>query len=371
MKIYFGASVSNDRSMLPVYKEIVDELKKLGHTILSEHVVDPDLELGEGLTPEKLFAREAATVDKADAVIAEVSLPSWGTAFLMEHALKHGKPVLALFYKDTKGDLPMMIQGHPDFFIGHYSEDNISAVLKRNLKHFDQMKHTSGKLIVIDGADGAGKATQTRKLMEYFENHRMKHKYISFPRYATSFHGHHVGRFLRGEFGGNSEISPYLSSLAFALDRLTARDEMMEWLEAGNFVVADRYVSASMAHQASKLPEAKRQEFIDWIYDMEYKEHKLPKESIVLFLYVPVEVSQRLLAEATAAKGKDGKAGKDMAEIDVEHQRRSIEQYQHLAEQFEHWQLVKCVDEDNELLSVDEIHQKIVAILQERGIVLV
>ena len=166
MKIYFGASVSLDRSMLSIYQKIVRGLKKLGHEVLSEYVVDPKLKIGAGLSADKLFAREVKTIGKADLMIAEVTEPSWGTAFLMEQALDKGKPVLALFYKEIDHSLPLMIKGHPELYVEHYDEDNLYAILKKNLSHFKQMKKKKGKLIVIDGADGSGKATQTKKLLK-------------------------------------------------------------------------------------------------------------------------------------------------------------------------------------------------------------
>ena len=369
MKIYFGASITNDRSMLPVYTKIVKTLKDLKYSVPSEHVVDPKLTEGNwqaAYQPRKLFEREVNRLKECDAMVAEVTTPSWGTAFLIEQALELGKPVLALFYKETGQPLPMMIAGHPELYVEHYEEANIQSVIKKNLKHFEQMQQTKGKLIVIDGADGSGKATQSQMLQDYFKSKRTPTQTISFPRYYTSFHGKHVGRFLTGEFGGNGEVSPYLSSLAFALDRLTARDEIVEWLKEGQIVIADRYVSASMAHQASKLPKTKRKEFIDWLYSMEYKEHKLPKEDIVLYLYVPVETAQKLIEKKSERKYVKGK---DAAERDITHQKRSIKMYQELSKKYRHWQMVSCVDDSGKLLSKEQVHSKIVSLLTKKKII--
>lgn len=366
MKIYFGASISLDRSLLPVYQNIVKEIKKLGHKVLSEYVVDPKLKIGVGLTADKLFKRETKTIRQADVMIAEVTEPSWGTAFLIEQALEAGKPVLALFYKDSGEKLSLMIKGHPELYSEHYDEGNLRAILKKNLEHFKQMKKRKGKLIVIDGVDGSGKATQTKKLLNYFKKQKIKNKYITFPRYYTSFHGRHVGRFLTGEFGGNSAVSPYLSSLAFALDRLTAKDEIMEWLKEGNVIVADRYVSASLAHQGSKMPVKKRKVFLDWLYDMEYKEHKLPKEDIVIFLYVPVKTAQKLIQRKGIRRYVKGK---DKAEEDVEHQQKSIDMYKSLSKKYKHWEMVECVDKKGKLLSIGEVHEKILQVLRKKKII--
>jgi nucleoside 2-deoxyribosyltransferase len=99
MKVYFGASITLDRSRLPIYQEIAKEIETLGHQITSQHVVDPGLTEGEWqkqYVPKELFKRETDRLDKSDVMIAEVTSPSWGTAFLIEYALNHGKPVLAL-----------------------------------------------------------------------------------------------------------------------------------------------------------------------------------------------------------------------------------------------------------------------------------
>jgi dTMP kinase len=365
MKIYFGASVTFDRSMLPVYRKIVTILKELGHEVLSEHVVDPKLIPGAGLTAEKLFQKETKAIEEADVMVAEVTSPSWGTAFLMEHALEKNKPVLALFYQEVEQPLPLMIKGHPELYLEHYDEDSVRTILEKTLSHFASMEDRKGKLVVIDGADGSGKSTQTKLLLKYLKKHNFKNRYISFPRYYTSFHGRHVGRFLRGEFShegaGAAEISPYLSSLAFALDRLTARDQIVEWLSEGNVVVADRYVSASMAHQGSKLPKENQREFVDWLYSMEYKEHKLPKEDVVIYLHVPVDTAQKLMKE----QGREV----DTADKDIHHQKLTVEMYKNLVARYKHWQILECIDEHGQLLSIDEIHKKILDILHKKKII--
>jgi dTMP kinase len=367
MKIYFGAAVSLERAeYLPLYKKIVTEIEKLGHEVLSKHVIDPSIDPTGGLKPSELFEREVETVQQADVMVAEVTAPSWGTALLMEKALDQGIPVLALFYKDNGHSLSIMIEGHNELYVDHYTKSNLKSVLKKNFTHFGHQQKITGKLVVIDGADGAGKATQTEMLLEYLQKNKIKNKFISFPRYHTSFHGQHVARFLKGEFGGNREVSPYLSSLAFALDRLTARDEMIEWLEENNIVVADRYTSANMAHQASKLPVKNQASFLKWIYDMEYKEHKLPKEDMVIFLHVPAEISQKLLDKKSKKKNNDGK--RDEAEKDLDHQKKSIAMYQQLAKRYKHWEIIDCVEND-ELLSKKKIHHKIIAVLKEKKII--
>lgn len=367
MKVYFAAAVSLDRTLLPVYKQIVDEVKKLGHKIVNQHIVDPDMPVGDNLSAAALYKRETLLIDQAEAVIADVTMPSWGTAFLMEYAIAHDKPVLALYYKDAERPLPMMIEGHPEVYVAHYSRSNVRTVLKKNLDYFVVMSRRKGKLIVIDGTDGSGKGTQTQLLLDYLEKKEVTHKFIDFPRYYTSFHGKMVGRYLAGEFGSLDSASPYLSSLFYAMDRLTARDEIVDWLEEGNLVVANRYTTSSMAFQTARVEKAQQQEFINWLYAMEYKEHKLPKEDLVIFLYVPVEISQKLIEKKDARAYTKGRK-KDINEANVQYQKDVLNLYLELARKYKHWVVIECVDAQGELYPVETIHKKILSVLKERQI---
>jgi len=368
MKVYFGASFSLDRSMLPVYDEVVQNIKKLGHEVISEHVTNPLTPVGDGLSPKELFDRESKLIASSDCMVADVTLPSWGTAFLMEHALSQGKPVLALFYKEAATPLPFMIAGHPDLYVAHYSKGNVRTVLKKNMDYFVSMAKRKGKLVVIDGTDGSGKGTQTELLLKYLDSKSIRNKYIDFPRYYTSFHGQMVGRYLAGEFGSLESSSPYLTSLFYAMDRLTARDEIVDWLEEGNTVIANRYTTSSMAFQTARVDKEKREEFIKWLYDMEYKEHKLPKEDLVLFLYVPVEISQKLIDQKASRDYVAGKK-KDINEANVAYQKEVLSLYLELAKKNKHWEVIKCVDSKGKLLSIEKVHDKVIEALKKHEIV--
>ena len=361
MKIYFGAAVTSTRKLLPLYKKIVAQIKKQGGQVVSEHVADHKLEVGEGLPAKELFRREAKKVEKVDLMVAEVTYPSWGTAFLLEHALKLKIPVLALYYKDNHVQLSPMIEGHPDLYVQSYDEDNLNTVIAFNLKHFALKMGCQGKLIVMDGTNGSGKATQTALLMQYFKKHKIPAKHIAYPRYYTSFHGKTVSRFLKGEFGKLNNVSPYLSSLAYALDRLTSKNQILGWLEGGNLVVADRYVTSSLAHQAVKLKGKEREKIINWIYDMEYKQHRMPRENIVIYLYVSPEISEKLIEH----RGRK----KDIEES-LAYQRQVAKLYLKLCQQFRHWVKIDCVNKKGQLMSKKQIHDLVVQALQDRKILI-
>ena len=367
MKVYFGASVSLGRDYLRQYRQIVREVKALGHKVLSEHVIDQKLRPGEGLAANKLFAREERAIEKADLMVAEVTQPSWGTAFLIEHALEKGIPVLALFYKEAEHELPLMLKGHPELYVEHYDENNLKVTLKKNLDHFASRNTRKGRLIVIEGTDGSGKATQTKLLITALNKTGKKVRQIEFPRYYTSFHGAFVGRYLKGEFGDINGVSPYLISLAYALDRLSARDEILSWFKEGALIVADRYVTASLAHQTAKMKPKEQKKFFNWLYELEYKVHKLPKEDVVIFLHVPIGVAQKMIAKK--AKRKYAGADKDIAEKDLIHQKETLKIYLKMAKENKHWVKINCEDKKGKLRTRQEIHKMILKVLKEKKII--
>lgn len=112
-----------------------------------------------------------------------------------------------------------------------------------------------GKLIVIDGIDGAGKATQTKLLLERLEKRGYKTATMDFPQYYDNFFGKLIGRFQNGEFGDAPTMSPYLASVLYAADRWESKIKIENWLDEGRIVVLDRYVSANQIHQGGKISD--------------------------------------------------------------------------------------------------------------------
>ncbi|MCH8821281.1 dTMP kinase [Patescibacteria group bacterium] len=220
-------------------------------------------------------------------------------------------------------------------------------------------KLQKGKLIVIEGLDGSGKTTQLKLLKSYFEKNNTPFETISFPRYKKSFHGRTVAKYLRGEFGETDSVNPYLVSLAYAMDRATAKWKMNKWLREGKIIITDRYATSNMAHQAAKLPEKERDKFLKWDEELEYKVNKIPKENIVVYLYVSVEVAKN----KTKSRGKQ-----DIHERDFNYLVETGNMYEKLSRRYKHWVKINC-EKKGKLRSKEDIHKEIVKVLRKNKII--
>lgn len=220
-----------------------------------------------------------------------------------------------------------------------------------------------GKLIVIEGGDGSGKATQASMLADYFKKKCIPYSSLDFPQYDT-FYGEIVAKFLRGEFGKLNTISPYLVALTFALDRLSVREKLSDTLKKGINVIANRYVTSNIAHQGAKIDDInERKKFIKWIERLEYDEHKLPKEDIVLYLKVPSKFSALLSSKKNKRKYLNGK--NDIQETDHNHRCSAEIMYDILSQQYKHWVTVDCV-KNGKMKPKEIILNEIVKIIEEK-----
>jgi dTMP kinase len=227
------------------------------------------------------------------------------------------------------------------------------------------MEQPIGKLIVIEGTDGSGKRTQIELLSKYCDWNEITHEVFDFPQYYKTFFGAWIGRYLRGDFGEVTQINPYLLTIPYAADRWQAKQEIERALSTHTLVLLNRYAPSNAVYQSAKLPKKKRQEFIDWEFDMEYDQFGIPKEELVIFLYVPYEISQKLIAQKApqAYLGKDGK--KDINETNETLMREVEKVYLEFCKKYPHWIKIECV-EDGKILPKEEIHKKIIDVLKKK-----
>ncbi|MCI8443700.1 MAG: thymidylate kinase [Clostridia bacterium] len=214
-----------------------------------------------------------------------------------------------------------------------------------------------GKLFVIDGTDGSGKQTQFKKLQEKLTQEGVAYKVVSFPNYDSPSSSL-VKMYLSGEFGKNAkEVSPYIASTFYAADRYaTFQTEYKQYYENGGIILADRYTTANMVHQAGKISDKEeREKFLNWLWDFEFKLYGLPVPTEVFFLNMPVEKSIQLM------ENRENKfthnTQKDIHESDKQHLIDAYGAACEVAKKYK-WCEIKCVEEE-EIRSIEDIHEEI------------
>ncbi|MEP7162392.1 MAG: thymidylate kinase [Candidatus Moraniibacteriota bacterium] len=219
-----------------------------------------------------------------------------------------------------------------------------------------------GRLIVIDGADGSGKATQTRLLVERLKKEGRKVVTFDFPRYEDNFFGQLIGECITGEHGDFVHLDPYVASTLYACDRMETRPKIEEALKKGKVVVLDRYVSSNQLHQAGKVKNLPaRKKFLGWLDEMEHEIFKLPRPDSIFYLDVPQWVSARLLREQIAKDKKTylKKGGKDTVEADARYLALARESALKLLKEQKSWQRIVCTDSHGNLHSPELIAKEI------------
>lgn len=214
-----------------------------------------------------------------------------------------------------------------------------------------------GKLIVIEGSDGSGKTTQIKLLTSYLKKQKISFAVLDFPQYEKTFFGEFVARFLKGEFGKAEHIPSYFVALPYALDRWQAKKQINKLLAKKQLVICNRYVGSNAAYQAAKLKPNQREAFIKWLFKMEYEILGVPKEDIVIYLYVPVGISQELI-DKRGQKKYLGNLKKDIYEQDIKLLTEVEKMYLSFCKKYKNYLKVDCT-EKGKLLTKEKIHQKI------------
>lgn len=212
----------------------------------------------------------------------------------------------------------------------------------------------SGKLIVFEGTDGAGKATQTGLLARRLEEEGVSFRTLDFPRYGNPF-ALPAELYLRGRLGNRpGDVGAYGASTLYAVDRYASYLE--DWggfYEEGGLLLANRYTTSNAVHQAAKLPPEERRAYLDWLFDFEYNRLALPRPDLVAYLDLPAELSARMLRKRREA----AHARADIHERDGAYLRRCRDCARDLAGELG-WRLVDC-SRDGAVRTPEDIHREL------------
>lgn len=216
-----------------------------------------------------------------------------------------------------------------------------------------------GKLMVIDGLDGCGKSTQLDLLNTLLEQRGVDYRQISFPDYSQPSSAL-VKMYLNGELGGSaSAVNAYAASSFYAVDRYASYTRF--WKQDycdGRPIVAARYVTSNAIHQMTKLDRSQWDTFLDWLSDYEYDKLGLPRPDCVVFLDMPIEVSQKLLQKRYHGDNSQ----KDIHERDVSYLYACREAALFAAKK-QGWHVIPC-SEDGDPLPMEVIHKQLVALFE-------
>lgn len=171
-------------------------------------------------------------------------------------------------------------------------------------------------------------------------------EYLHFPRFEAPVYGDLIARFLRGELGRLEDVNPYLVALIFAGDRAEAGAMIRRWIDAGRWVITDRYVYSNVAYQCAKLDdEDERLKLRDWIIDLEFNHNRLPRPDVSLLLDVPFSFTEERLRAARRGSDRDYLNGStDIHEGSLDLQRRVREMYLSCAGADRRLKVVDCSD---------------------------
>lgn len=219
------------------------------------------------------------------------------------------------------------------------------------------MNLLQGKVIVIEGCDGSGKATQTKRLYERLMKEGYKVKKVEYPNYNSDSSAL-VKMYLSGQFGDAPEdVNPYVASTFYAVDRFASyKTDWKKFYDDGGIIIADRYTTANMVHQASKIENSEeKSNFLNWLWEFEFKIFALPLPDCVFFLDMPPEYSRRLMEER--ANKITGDKEKDIHEKDYNYLVHSYNNSCEISERYK-WHKIKCV-ENERIRTVEDIHDEI------------
>ena len=211
-----------------------------------------------------------------------------------------------------------------------------------------------GKLIVIEGTDGSGKSTQFRLLTDRLEAEQVKFQKLVFPQYSEPSSAL-IRMYLGGEFGKSpSDVNAYAASAFYSVDRYASyRKVWGKWYEDGGLVVSDRYTTSNAVHQASKEPEDKRENFLNWLYDFEYDKLGLPRPDLVIYLDVPTDFTEKMLRH----RETETHTHADIHEQDMQYLATCRQMGRAAAEHYG-WTVIRCV-RDGAMRSMEDIHEEI------------
>ena len=216
-----------------------------------------------------------------------------------------------------------------------------------------------GKIIVLEGLDGCGKSTQLELAVKALEAGGTPVRLISFPNYDSDS-GRIVSGYLNGSIPCDGTIGAYAASSFYAVDRyISFTTDWKSAYDRGEVIICGRYTTSNAIYQMTKLGVDERDSFLEWLWNYEYTKLGLPHPDAVLFLDMPIAVSQKLLSE----RYNGDEAKKDIHERNLDFMVKCRDSALYTAKKCG-WQMISCSDGEDPL-PIDQIHRSIMSAIEE------
>lgn len=218
--------------------------------------------------------------------------------------------------------------------------------------------------IVIEGIDGAGKGTHTKRLEAELTGMGVDACSFSFPGYETTTFGKIVGEYLNGKYGKELENFPEMIATLFAVDRFERKEELEANIRSRDLVLCDRYCSSNVAYGCAKVAEEKRDSFAKFLTWLDYDLFGMPVPDVVIYLNIPVKFSVQLVAKKVSRSYTN--RAEDLHEADHELLTRVANNYRSLVidqTRYKKWVTIN-LERDGHLRKEDDVFEDILTTVQ-------
>ncbi|MBW1839301.1 MAG: hypothetical protein JRI49_05135, partial [Deltaproteobacteria bacterium] len=138
-----------------------------------------------------------------------------------------------------------------------------------------------GKIVVLDGIDGAGTEVQSKRLLQHLRSKGIPCERIRYPNYDNP-----TGRLIHEYLHSNDTMSSEVQLVLFGSDMLLDKEKINSMVKNGKIVILDRYFTSTLAYQTlDGLKEKTCLKFAEMF--------NLPKPDYVLYLRITPETSMK------------------------------------------------------------------------------
>lgn len=218
--------------------------------------------------------------------------------------------------------------------------------------------------IVIEGIDGAGKGTQTKRLEKYLRSIDLDVCSFSFPGYESTRFGKIIGEYLNGKYGDDLDKFSELVAILFAVDRFESHDLLTSNIKVRDVVLCDRYCSSNVGYGCAKLPEEGKKAHAEFLTWLDYELFGMPIPDLIIYLDIPVEFAAQLIARKQKRCYTD--KAEDLHEADHNYLNKVASNYRSLVPdqtRYQKWVTIN-LERNGHLLHEDDVFEAIVSVVQ-------